>query len=69
MFETEFATLVFAKIDIFIAQLFRTGAFVFAELCSDILDTGPGLDAAQPEMFRDGLLQIGRDKSFDDDAA
>ena len=60
---------LFAKVDIILAHVFGKCLFVFAQLRSNVFETGQRFDAAQTVMFRDGLLQIGGDKCFDDHGA
>src|SRR5213076_1698143 len=69
MSETKSPGLLFAKIDILSAHVFGKRLLVFAQLCSDVFETGQRFDAAQTVVLCDSLLQIGRDKCFDDHGA
>ena len=44
-------------------------ALVLAQFRTDIFETGERFNRAQTIVFRDCLLQIGRDERFDNDAA
>ena len=40
---------------------------VIVHFFADVLEAGQRIDAADAEMLRDALLQIGRDEGLDDD--
>ena len=54
---------------IIVAGFQRHRVLVFLQFRADVFETGQRLDAAQAKFLRDRLLQIGRDKGLDDDAA
>ena len=51
------------------AHVFGKRLLVFAQLRSDVFETGQRFDAAQTVVLCDSLLQIGSDKCFDDHGA
>src|SRR5439155_24706731 len=67
--ETKPPRFLFREIDIILSQLFWDCPLVLPELCADVLKAGQRFDTAQTIMLRDRLLQIGRDKSFDNHSA
>src|SRR5205823_7821388 len=69
MSETKSLGFLFAEIDILLAHVFGKRLLVFAQLRSDVFETGQCFDAAQTVMLCDSLLQIGSDKCFDDHGA
>src|SRR5207253_10372934 len=69
MSEAKSPGFLFAKLDIILAHVFGKRPLVFAQLRSDVFETGQRFDAAQTVMFRNRLLQIGGDKCLDDDRA
>ena len=69
MSEAKLPGFLFAKVDIILAHVFGKCLFVFAQLRSDVFETGQCFDAAQTVMFCNRFLQIGSDKCFDDHGA
>ena len=66
MQEAQPACFRFREIGIILSQVFRDRALVLAKLCADVFEAGQRFDTAQTVIIGDRLLQVGRDKSFDD---